>query len=183
MSSRSNGVTKVEFSRERIAWVTRSPSCSCSVRRLAFISGSTKSSTMSRNREAASATLPLAASKRSKKVSSRGKMRSLTLLLRGPGRRTVAGRWTPEQRVSDEPGRQTCRRSAAAQDDAVDRLGDPSRPVERLLELVDDVLPDQHVAGRVLDLEGVQPRPRPPVQPVTLVLQVLDPGRVGAQRL
>src|SRR6266511_4006893 len=58
MSSRSNGVMNVEFSRERIAWVRRSPSCSASARRLAFISGSTKSSTMSSSSRAASARLP-----------------------------------------------------------------------------------------------------------------------------
>src|SRR6266508_4475658 len=88
MSSRSNGVTKVEFSRDRIAWVSRSPSCSQSVRRLAFISGSTKSSTMSSNSLAASARLSPAASKRSKNDSSRGKIRSFTPIL--PRRRATA---------------------------------------------------------------------------------------------
>src|SRR6266542_763023 len=66
------------FGHERIAWVRRSPSCSASARRLAFISGSTKSSTMSSSSRAASARLSPAASNRSKKDSSRGKIRSFT---------------------------------------------------------------------------------------------------------
>src|SRR4051794_19388661 len=60
-----------------MAWVSRSPSCSASTSRLAFISGSTKSSTMSSSSRAAVARLAATRSKRSKYDSSRGKMRSL----------------------------------------------------------------------------------------------------------
>src|SRR5215211_3944420 len=59
-----------------MAWVSRSPSCSASTSRLAFISGSTKSSTMSSSCLAASTRLPATSSNRSKYDSSRGKMRS-----------------------------------------------------------------------------------------------------------
>src|SRR5215203_4342170 len=61
-----------------MAWVSRSPSCSASTRRLAFISGSTKSSTMSSRYRAASARLAATSSNRSKYDSSRGKIRSFT---------------------------------------------------------------------------------------------------------
>src|SRR5215216_4352199 len=59
-----------------MAWVSRSPSCSASTRRLAFISGSTKSSTMSSSCRAASTRLAATSSNRSKYDSSRGKIRS-----------------------------------------------------------------------------------------------------------
>src|ERR687897_2559482 len=61
-----------------MAWVSRSPSCSDSTRRLAFISGSTKSSTMSSMYRAAAARLATTSSNRSKYDSSRGKIRSFT---------------------------------------------------------------------------------------------------------
>src|SRR5678816_408054 len=61
-----------------MAWVSRSPSCSASTRRLAFISGSTKSSTMSSRCLPASTRLAATSSNRSKYDSSRGKIRSFT---------------------------------------------------------------------------------------------------------
>src|SRR5215218_6050566 len=61
-----------------MAWVSRSPSCSDSTRRLAFISGSTKSSTMSSRYREASTRLAATSSNRSKYDSSRGKIRSFT---------------------------------------------------------------------------------------------------------
>jgi hypothetical protein len=71
------GVMKVELSRVRMAWVMRSPSCSHSTSRLAFSSGSTKSWSRSSSSRADWTTLSAAASNRSKKDSSRGKIRSL----------------------------------------------------------------------------------------------------------
>src|SRR4029453_2041935 len=59
-----------------MAWVSRSPSCSASTRRLAFISGSTKSSTMSSRCRAASTRLAATSSNRAKYDSSRGKIPS-----------------------------------------------------------------------------------------------------------
>src|SRR5215204_4730547 len=61
-----------------MAWVSQSPSCSASTRRLAFISGSTKSSTMSSRYREASTRLAATSSNRSKYDSSRGKIRSFT---------------------------------------------------------------------------------------------------------
>src|SRR6266498_1755003 len=73
------------------------------------------------------------------------------------------------------------RPSGMLEHDALDRVGHVLERVHRLLELLDDVLPDQQVAGGVLGLEGVQVRPCPPVQAVGLVLELVDPDPVGAQ--
>jgi hypothetical protein len=70
------GVMKVELSRVKMAWVIRSPWCSTSTSRLAFSSGSTKSSSSSSSSRADWAMLSAAASNRSKKDSSPGKIRS-----------------------------------------------------------------------------------------------------------
>src|SRR5215217_5980899 len=74
-------------------------------------------------------------------------------------------------------------RSGMLDDDGLHRVGHVLEVVEGLLELLDDVLPHQQVAGRVLGLEVVQVGPGPPVQPVALVLQLVDVDQVGAQRL
>src|SRR5512132_2963376 len=74
-------------------------------------------------------------------------------------------------------------RSGMLDDDGLDGVGHVLEPVERLLELLDDVLPDEHVARRVLGVEVVQIRPGPAVQPVALVLQLVDVDQVGPQRL
>ena len=58
-----------------------------------------------------------------------------------------------------------------------------SKCVERLLQLLDDVLPDEQVAGRVLGVEVVQVGPCPAVQPVALVLQLVNVDQVVAQRV
>src|SRR4029453_8401678 len=68
-------------------------------------------------------------------------------------------------------------------DDGLDGVGHVLEVVERLLELLDDVLPDEHVARRVLGVEVVQVGPGPAVQPVALVLQLVDGDQVGPQRL
>src|SRR6266511_886930 len=73
------------------------------------------------------------------------------------------------------------RPSGMLEHDALDRVGHVLQRVHRLFELLDDVLPDQQVAGGVLGLEGVQVRPCPPVQAVGLVLELVDPDPVGAQ--
>src|SRR5215204_5274954 len=74
-------------------------------------------------------------------------------------------------------------RSGMLDDDALYRVGDLLEAVERLLELLDDVLPDEHVAGRVLGVEVVEVGPGPAVEPVALVLQLVDVDQVVAQRL
>src|SRR5918992_1262284 len=72
-------------------------------------------------------------------------------------------------------------RSGILDDDGLHRVGDVFEAVERLLELLDDVLPDEHVAGRVLGVEVVEVGPGPPVQPVSLVLELVDVDQVAAQ--
>src|SRR5918999_387343 len=74
-------------------------------------------------------------------------------------------------------------RSGMLDDDGLHRVGDVLEAVERLLELLDDVLPHEHVAGRVLGVEVVEVGPGPAVQPVALVLQLVDVDQVVAQRL
>src|SRR5919106_3783174 len=74
-------------------------------------------------------------------------------------------------------------RSGILDDDGLHRVGDVFEAVERLLELLDDVLPDEHVAGRVLGVEVVEVGPGPPVQPVSLVLELVDGDEVAAQPL
>src|SRR4029453_10002078 len=74
-------------------------------------------------------------------------------------------------------------RSGMLDDDGLDCVGHVLEPVERLLELLDDVLPDEHVARRMLGVEVVQVGPGPAVQPVALVLQLVDVDQVGPQRL
>src|SRR5512132_945196 len=74
-------------------------------------------------------------------------------------------------------------RSGMLDDDGLDGVGHALEVVQGLLQLLDDVLPDEHVAGRVLGVEVVQVRPGPAVQLVALVLQLVDADQVGAQRL
>src|SRR5918999_15468 len=74
-------------------------------------------------------------------------------------------------------------RSGILDDDGLHRVGDVLEAVERLLELLDDVLPDEHVAGRVLGVEVVEVGPGPAVEPVALVLELVDVDQVGAERL
>src|SRR5829696_2386496 len=73
-------------------------------------------------------------------------------------------------------------RSGMLDDHGLDRVGNVLEPVEGLLQLLDDVLPDEHVAGRVLGVEVVEVGPGPPVQAVALVLQLVDVDQVVAQR-
>src|SRR5215213_2674234 len=74
-------------------------------------------------------------------------------------------------------------RSGMLDDHGLHRVGDVFEAVEGLLQLLDDVLPDEQVAGRVLGIEVVEVGPGPAVQPVALVLQLVDVDEVGAQRL
>src|SRR5829696_6581413 len=74
-------------------------------------------------------------------------------------------------------------RSGMLDDHGLDRVGDMLEGVEGLLELLDDVLPDEQVTGRVLGVEVVEVGPGPAVQPVALVLQLVEVDQVGAQRL
>src|ERR687898_822318 len=66
-------------------------------------------------------------------------------------------------------------RSGMLDDDGLHRVGDVLEAVERLLELLDDVLPDEHVAGRVLGVEVVEVGPGSAVEPVALVLGLDQP--------
>src|SRR5512132_2741037 len=74
-------------------------------------------------------------------------------------------------------------RSGMLDDDRLHGVGDVLEAVEGLLQLLDDVLPHEHVAGRVLGVEVVEVGPGPAVEPVTLVLQLVDDDEVVAQRL
>src|SRR5829696_694374 len=74
-------------------------------------------------------------------------------------------------------------RSGMLDDDGLDRVGDMLEGVEGLLQLLDDVLPDEQVTGRVLGVEVVEVGPGPAVQLVALVLQLVEVDQVGAQRL
>src|SRR5215204_5625547 len=74
-------------------------------------------------------------------------------------------------------------RSGMLDDDGLHGVGHVLQGVEGLLELLDDVLPDEHVAGRVLGVEVVEVGPGPAVQLVALVLQLVEVYQVGAQRL
>jgi hypothetical protein len=62
--------------------------------------------------------------------------------------------------------------SAILEHDALDGVGNVVQAVEGLLQLLDDVLPDQHVAGRVLGVEVVEVGPGAPVDTVALVLKL-----------
>src|SRR5215218_4843847 len=74
-------------------------------------------------------------------------------------------------------------RSGMLDDHGLHRVGHVLEVVQGLLELLDDVLPHEQVAGRVLGVEVVQVGPGPAVQPVALVLQLVDVDQVGPQRL
>src|SRR5215216_6307118 len=74
-------------------------------------------------------------------------------------------------------------RSGMLDDHGLHRVGHVLEVVQGLLQLLDDVLPHQQVAGRVLGVEVVQVGPGPAVQPVALVLQLVEVDQVGAQRL
>jgi hypothetical protein len=58
--------------------------------------------------------------------------------------------------------------SGIGKHDALDGVGDVVQAVQRLLQLLDDVLPDQHIAGRVLAGERIQLGPGAPVDTVAL---------------
>src|SRR5919197_1533187 len=103
----------------------------------------------------------------------------------------LAASWKPLEK-SNTTARQTIAMTAAwvasgmLQHDALDRVGHVLQPVQRPLDLVDDVLPHEQVPGGVLGgvgVEAVQLRPGVPVQPVALVSRLLDADPVGAQRL
>src|SRR5215218_7209887 len=74
-------------------------------------------------------------------------------------------------------------RSGMLDDHGLHRVGDVLEAVEGLLQLLDDVLPHEHIAGRMLGVEVVEVGPGPPVQAVALVLQLVEVDQVGAQRL
>src|SRR4030095_9921928 len=74
-------------------------------------------------------------------------------------------------------------RSGMLDDHGLDGVGDVLEAVEGLLQLLDDVLPYEQVAGRVLGVEVVEVGPGPAVQPVALVLELVDVDQVGAERL
>ena len=59
--------------------------------------------------------------------------------------------------------------SGIREHDALDGVGDVVQAVQRLLKLLDDVLPDQHVAGRVLAGERRQLGAGAPVDAVALL--------------
>src|SRR5215218_1501255 len=74
-------------------------------------------------------------------------------------------------------------RSGMLDDHGLHRVGHVLEVVQGLLQLLDDVLPHQQVAGRMLGVEVVEVGPGPAVQLVALVLQLVDVDQVGAQRL
>src|SRR5918995_3453040 len=74
-------------------------------------------------------------------------------------------------------------RSGMLDDHGLHRVGHVLEAVESLLQLLDDVLPDQHVAGRVLGVEVVEVGPGPAVEPVAVVLELVDVDQVRPQRL
>ena len=65
--------------------------------------------------------------------------------------------------------------------DAFDGVGDMSQLVQGLLDTVGDVLPAQHVLGRMLGGEVVQLGADPAMQLVAFMLQVIDGGQVGVE--
>src|SRR5215211_5575887 len=67
------------------------------------------------------------------------------------------------------------------EDDAFDGVGDMGQLVQGLLDAVGNVLPAQHVLGRVFGGEVVQLGADPPMQLVAFVLQVIDGGQVGVE--
>src|SRR5829696_8830292 len=71
--------------------------------------------------------------------------------------------------------------SGIGEHDALDGVGDVVQAVQRLLQLLDDVLPDQHIAGRVLAGEGIQLDPGAPVDTVALLLKLGHRHLVGPQ--
>ena len=96
----------------------------------------------------------------------------------------LAASWKPLVKSNTSASRtmamtQSRARSGMLDDDGLHRVGDVLEAVERLLELLDDVLPDEHVAGRVLGVEVVEVGPGPAVEPVALVLQLVDVDQVG----
>src|SRR4029450_4759702 len=74
-------------------------------------------------------------------------------------------------------------RSGMLDDHGLDRVGDVLEAVEGLLQLLDDVLPYEHVAGRVLGVEVVEVGPGPAVQPIALVLPLVDGDQGRPQRV
>src|SRR5215211_5261693 len=74
-------------------------------------------------------------------------------------------------------------RSGMLDDHGLHGVGHVLEGVEGLLQLLDDVLPDEHIPGRVLGVEVVQVGPGPAVQLVALVLELVEVDQVGAQRL
>src|SRR5215212_328574 len=100
----------------------------------------------------------------------------------------LAASWKPLVKSNTSASRTTATtesraRSGMLDDDRLHGVGDVLEVVEGLLELLDDVLPHEHVAGRVLALEVVQVGPGVAVEPVALVLQLVDVDQVGAQGL
>src|SRR5215218_5232856 len=100
----------------------------------------------------------------------------------------LAASWKPLVKSNTSASRtmaptETRARSGMLDDDGLHRVGHVLEVVQGLLELLDDVLPHQQVAGRVLGVEVVQVGPGPAVQPVALVLQLVDVDQVGPQRL
>src|SRR6266511_1537831 len=72
--------------------------------------------------------------------------------------------------------------SGILQDDALDRVRDVLQFVQSLFDLVDDVLPPEQELRRVLGVEAVEVRSGVAVEPVPLVLQLVDPDTEGPQR-
>src|SRR5215218_5540938 len=71
--------------------------------------------------------------------------------------------------------------SGIGEHDALDGVGDVVQAVQGLLQPLDDVLPDQHIAGRVLAGERVQLGPGAPVDTVALLLRLGHRHLIGPQ--
>src|SRR5215216_1291627 len=98
----------------------------------------------------------------------------------------LAASWKPLVKSNTSASRTmatiaTSARSGMLDEDGLYGVGHVLEAVERLLQLLHDVLPDQHVAGGMLAGEVVEVGPRPAVEPVALVLELVDGDEVGAQ--
>src|SRR5215216_7917739 len=123
-----------------------------------------------------------------KKAAQRTAMRGVSTRVETTVAIELAASWNPLVKSNTSASRTMATtlsrtRSGMLDDDRLHGVGDVLEVVERLLELLDDVLPDEHVAGRVLGVEVVEVGPGPPVEAVALVLQLVEVDQVGAQRL
>src|SRR5215217_4299694 len=92
--------------------------------------------------------------------------------------------WNRSPRAAAMRARSAARlASGIGEYDALDGVGDLVQAVQGLLQQLDDVLPDQHVPGRVLAGEGIQLGPGTPVDTVALLLKRGHRHLIGPQPL